>query len=359
MKKTIFIISLLLALCGGAAVAQSNVSVNAEIDSCQRLIGEQARIKLKVGVDANRRTLLPQFGKEIVEGVEIVEKLPNDTQLLNEGKRLLITEEYVVTSFDSALYVIPAFEVLVDGEPFYSEELALAVYMMPVDTTNLDQFFPPKEIWPVELTWDDYKAPVGYSFLLLVLAAVLAWVTIRYINNKPIIRIVKVKPKLPAHVVALNEIQRIKSDDSWRTVGSSKEYYTALTDALREYMNERFAFNATEMTSAEIVEQLLKIKDKESLRELREILETADLVKFAKYEPAMNENDRNIVNAIEFVNHTKIEVAPESLRPVEKKIVNHRSKRQKMLLLVSVALLAVAAVSLLVLLIYELYYLFA
>lgn len=357
MKKTIFIISLLLALCGGVAVAQSNVSVNAEIDSCQRLIGEQARIKLKVGVDANRRTLLPQFGKEIVEGVEIVEKLPNDTQLLNEGKRLLITEEYVVTSFDSALYVIPAFEVLVDGEPFYSEELALAVYMMPVDTTNLDQFFPPKEIWPVELTWDDYKAPVGYSFLLLVLAAVLAWVTIRYINNKPIIRIVKVKPKLPAHVVALNEIQRIKSDDSWRTAGSSKEYYTALTDALREYMNERFAFNATEMTSAEIVEQLLKIKDKESLRELREILETADLVKFAKFNPPMNENDRNLLNAIDFVNETKIADNEVVQQPTEKRVVNQRSVREKRLLLLSVFLLSLATATVLALLICELYYL--
>lgn len=127
MKKIIFLISLLVTMfCGGAA-AQNSVSVNAEIDSCQRLIGEQARIKLKVGVDANKRTLLPTFNKEIIEGVEIVEKLPNDTQLLNDGKRLLITEEYVVTSFDSALYVIPAFEVLVDGEPFYSEELALAI----------------------------------------------------------------------------------------------------------------------------------------------------------------------------------------------------------------------------------------
>ena len=341
----------------GVAVAQGNVSVNAEIDSCQRLIGEQARIKLKVGVDANRRTLLPQFQKEIVDGVEIVEKLPNDTQLLNDGKRLLITEEYVVTSFDSALYVIPAFEVLVDGEPFYSEELALAVYMMPVDTTNLDQFFPPKEIWPVELTWDDYKAPVGYSVLFILLAAVLAWVTIRYINNKPIIRIVKVKPKLPAHVVALNEIQRIKSDDSWRTAGCSKEYYTALTDALREYMNERFAFNATEMTSAEIVEQLLKIKDKESLRELREILETADLVKFAKFNPPMNENDRNLLNAIDFVNETKIADSEVVQQPTEKRVVNQRSVREKRLLLLSVVLLSLATATVLALLICELYYL--
>lgn len=356
MKKTIFI-SLLLALFAGFAVAQNHVSVNAEIDSCQRLIGEQARIKLKVGVDANKRALLPQFDKEIMEGVEIVEKLPNDTQILNDGKRLLITEEYVVTSFDSALYAIPPFEVLVDGEPFYSEELALAVYMVPVDTTNLEQFFPPKDIWAVELTWDDYKAPVGYSILFILLAVVLAWVTIRFINNKPIIRIVKLKPKLPAHVVALNEMERIKSDTGWRTAGSSKEYYTAITDALREYMNERFAFNATEMTTAEIIDELLKIKDKESLRDLRDILETADLVKFAKFNPPMNENDRNLLNAIEFVDSTKLADSEIPQQPTEKKVVNERSVREKRLLLLAVVLLSLATAAVLALLISELYYL--
>ena len=356
MKKTIFI-SLLLALFAGAAMAQNHVSVNAEIDSCQRFIGEQARIKLKVGVDANKRALLPQFDKEIMEGVEIVEKLPNDTQILNDGKRLLITEEYVVTSFDSALYAIPPFEVLVDGEPFYSEELALAVYMVPVDTTNLEQFFPPKDIWAVELTWDDYKAPVGYSILFILLAVVLAWVTIRFINNKPIIRIVKLKPKLPAHVVALNEMERIKSDTGWRTAGSSKEYYTAITDALREYMNERFAFNATEMTTAEIIDELLKIKDKESLRDLRDILETADLVKFAKFNPPMNENDRNLLNAIEFVDSTKLADSEIQQQPTEKKVVNERSVREKRLLLLAVVLLSIATATVLALLISELYYL--
>lgn len=356
MKKTIFI-SLLLALLAGVAMAQNHVSVNAEIDSCQRLIGEQARIKLKVGVDTNKKALLPLFDKEIIDGVEIVEKLPNDTQILNDGKRLLITEEYVVTSFDSALYVIPPFEVLVDGVPFYSEELALAVYMMPVDTTNLEQFFPPKDIWAVELTWDDYKAPVGYSILFILLAAVLAWVTIRFINNKPIIRIVKLKPKLPAHVVALNEMERIKSDTGWRTAGSSKEYYTAITDALREYMNERFAFNATEMTTAEIIDELLKIKDKESLRDLRDILETADLVKFAKFNPPMNENDRNLLNAIEFVDSTKLADSEIQQQPTEKKVVNERSVREKRLLLLAVVLLSLATATVLALLISELYYL--
>lgn len=355
MKRLLFAILFVLSVTG-VATAQ-NVSVNAEMDSCQRLIGEQARIKLKIGVDAGKRALLPQFDKEIVEGVEIVEKAPTDTQLLNDGKRLLITEEYVVTSFDSALYVIPPFEVLVDGIPYYSEELALAVYMMPVDTTNLEMFFPPKDVWAIELTWNDYKSAVGYFLLFILLAALLVWIIVRYISNKPIIRIVKVKPKQPAHVVALGEMERIKSDNSWRASGNSKEYYTAITDALRVYMNERFGFNATEMTTDEIVTHLLQVKDKESIREVRELLETSDLVKFAKFNPPMNENDRNLVSAIDFVNDTKPQEGELPVQPTEKRIVNERSLRSKRLLLAAMVLLSVVVCIVLVLFILDLYYL--
>ena len=111
------------------------------------------------------------------------------------------------------------------------------------------------------------------------------------------------------------------------------------------------------MTSAEIVEQLLKIKDKESLRELREILETADLVKFAKFNPPMNENDRNLLNAIDFVNETKIADNEVVQQPTEKRVVNQRSVREKRLLLLSVVLLSLATAAVLALLICELYYL--
>ena len=355
MKKILLVTYILTALLFTAA-AQS-VSVNAEIDSCQRFIGEQARIKLKVGVDAKKRALLPIFDKEIVEGVEIVEKLPNDTQRLNDGKRFLITEEYIVTSFDSALYVIPPFEVLVDGEPFYSEELAMAVYMVPVDTTNLEQFFPPKDIRRVDLTWDDYKSSVGYSLLLILLAAALAWVVVRYVSNKPIIRIVKIKPKMPAHVVALGALESIKNDKTRYTADSSKEFYTAVTDALRVYMHERFSFNATEMTTDEIVAALLAIKDKESIAELRELLQTADLVKFAKFNPPTNENDRNLVNAMEFVNSTKPAEGEIPAAPTEKRIVNRRSQRSKRMLLAGIVLLSAAVAGTLALLICDLYYL--
>ena len=59
------------------------------------------------------------------------------------------------------------------------------------------------------------------------------------------------------------------------------------------------------MTSSEIIEKLLEMQDKEAIADLRSLFETADLVKFAKHNPLMNENDANLINAIEFINETK------------------------------------------------------
>jgi hypothetical protein len=90
-----------------------------------------------------------------------------------------------------------------------------------------------------------------------------------------------------------------------------------LTDTLRKYIEERYGFNAMEMTSSEIIDRLMSTKDQKSLDELRQLFTTADLVKFAKYSTLINENDANLVNAIEFINQTKLENVPveEMVKP--------------------------------------------
>jgi hypothetical protein len=101
------------------------------------------------------------------------------------------------------------------------------------------------------------------------------------------------------------------------TAENSKEYYTKLTDTLRKYIEERYGFQAMEMTSSEIIERLTATQDQKALDELRQLFTTADLVKFAKYSTLINENDMNLVNAIEFINQTKLENMPteETVKP--------------------------------------------
>ena len=89
-----------------------------------------------------------------------------------------------------------------------------------------------------------------------------------------------------------------------------KAYYTLLTDTLRQYIQERFGFNAREMTSTQILYHLQQNGDQKMIDELRELFQTADLVKFAKYSTLLNENDLNLVNAVNFIDQTKQENVP-------------------------------------------------
>lgn len=341
MKHTLLYIVLLILLAMPRANAQ--VTVDASIDSLQLLIGEQAKIKLQVSMNANQKLQLPLLRDTLVTGVEILDIAKPDTQLLNENKRWLISQEYTITSFDSALYYFPPFEVLVDNQAYRSKALALKVYSIPVDTLHPDRFFGPKDIREVPIIWEDV-APLVYSaVIMLVLGALAVFFVIRFRDNKPIIKIIKVEPKLPPHQVAMKKIEEIKADKQIQRE-DPKLYYTELTEAIRTYIKERFGFNAMEMTSSEIINRLLEEKDPQSISDLKLLFETADLVKFAKHAPMMNENDMNLVNAIDFINQTKVEEDPNAKKePTEIRIEEKRSKQGRIALMCSIAVAGIGA----------------
>lgn len=357
MKRYLFLITLLVALAG-RAVAQS-VTVDATIDSLQILIGEQAKIKLQVSLDANKRAIFPVYTDTLIRGVEIIDVAKPDTQLLNDGRRSLITQEYTVTSFDSALYYLPPMKVIVDNKPYLSKALALKVYSIPVDTLHPDQFFGPKTVMQAPFAWEDWYVAIACVLLFVPLLLLLIYLVKRIRDNKPIIRKVKVEPKLPPHQLAIQEIERIKTEKVWQK-GLSKEYYTELTDAIRTYIKDRFGFNALEMTSSEIIDNLLEMKDKEAIKDLRELFQTADLVKFAKHNPMMNENDANLINAIDFINETKVKEDENAKpQPTEITIIEKRSLRTKILLGAGILVLAAALIGSLIYIGLELYNYFA
>ena len=273
MNRNIILIALLCLLSIGRTVAQS-VTVEAKIDSLQILIGEQAKVQLQVAMDAKQRAVFPAYTDTLVRGVEIIETAKPDTQFLNDRQRMLITQEYIVTSFDSALYYLPPMPVTVDGKEYRSKALALKVYSMPVDTLHPDQFFGQKTVMKAPFAWEDWYGLIGCSFLALPLLGLLIYLIIRIRDNKPIIRKIKVEPKLPPHQAAMKEIERIKNEKVWQK-GQPKAYYTELTDTLRTYIKDRFGFNALEMTSSEIIDKLLEMNDKEAISDLKELFQTA------------------------------------------------------------------------------------
>lgn len=357
MNKKIFL--LLLAIGAVLQAAAQSVTVEARIDSLQILIGEQAKIELEVAADSKQIVVFPHFTDTLITGVEVIEVSKIDTQYVNNNQRMLLTQEYIVTSFDSALYYIPPIPVLVDNQEYKSNALALKVYSIPVDTSQPDAFFGLKDVMKAPFSWDDWKWLIVLSFLAIPLLALLIYFIIRIRDNKPIIRKVKVEPKIPPHILAIQEIERVKSEKSWQK-GEPKAYYTELTDIIRNYIHGRFGFNALEMTSSEIIEKLQESKNQEDIKDLKELFQTADLVKFAKHNPLMNENDANLINAIEFINETKpVEEEEFKPQPTEITIIEKRSLRSKILLGCGIAVLSASIIGIIVYLVMQMYHLLA
>jgi len=352
MKK--FIVFIAVVLWTSLSLAQS-VTVNAQIDSLQILIGEQTGITLEVSADADKPIVMPVITDTLVKGVELIEAIKPDSELINDGKRLLIKQKYIVTSFDSALYYLPPMEVKVGDETYKSNPLALKVYSFPVDTLHPDQFFGPKDILKPDFVLSDWYLTIACIVFFIPLLLLMIYLIKRFRDDKPIIRKIKVEPKLPAHQVALHEIERIKDEKSWQH-GKEKEYYTQLTEAIRNYIESRFGFNAMEMTSTEIIEKLMEVKDRQALSELTSLFETADLVKFAKHIPMMNENDANLLNAMNFINETKEEEDPNAKKePTEITIIEKRPLKTKLILGGSILLIVIVLVLSVIYVITELY----
>ncbi len=141
--------------------------------------------------------------------------------------------------------------------------------------------------------------------IIIVIAAGLFYFFVYYKKDKKPI-FFKVKPKLPAHIIALGRLEQIRKDKIW-SKGLIKEYHSEVTDVLREYIENRFGIFAMEMTTSEIIESFDRqsIIDDTDMLKLRQILEIADAVKFAKYQALQNENDLALRNSFDFVQNTK------------------------------------------------------
>ena len=326
---------LLIVLIASALRCLAQSFVTAKIEPIEMMIGEQATVTLTVQTADDAKVDWPTFQPRqmLVPGVEVL-----NTQRTSDHTMVI-----TLTSFDGNLYHLPPFKVKINGKEQQSADLALKVVEIEVDTTQLNKFFPPKDVQDNPFLWSDWSLSFWLSVLLLVLIALCGYLYLRLRDNKPVISHIKIVKRLLPHQKAMKEIEQIKAD---RMVASenAKEYYTKLTDTLRKYIEERYGFSAMEMTSSEIIERLTAAGDQQSLDELRQLFTTADLVKFAKYSTMINENDANLVSAIDFINQTKLENQPveEVQKPVLSEADQRSQKERRVLKIVIWGIVAVA-----------------
>lgn len=320
MRRIYAVISLFLVF---VSAYSQNVSVEAKIDSVAIMIGQQVGMTITVISPEDKVVQMPELRPQqyITPGVEIVDVAKDDTVETSEGKKIM--RRLQLTSFDENAYMIPAQTIKVGGKAYKTNQLALKVITMDVDTLHLNQFFPPKDVQDNPFSWAEWSPLFWMSALLLLLIVVGVYLYLRYKQNKPIISRIQIIRHIPAHQKALTAIDKIKQS-KMQNSENQKEYYTQLTDTLRKYIEERFGFSAMEMTSTEIIARLRNSGDPTMISELRELFNTADLVKFAKHSTLINENDLNLVNAINFIDQTKTQEKETEERIVPKLSANDK-----------------------------------
>lgn len=312
MRKYLFFVVLFTSIVQTSLWAQK-FSVSAKLDSTVLWIGDQAKLTFEISQQSNQKVIFPIFSDTIVSGLEIVEPAKLDTIKSSDG-HILVQQSYLLTSFKDSLIYIPSYPFVIDDDTVWSKSLSLKVVQpFQIDTaantiTDIKQVFEPKFDW---------LGLIKTILLVLMIIALIILVIVlvrKYLQRKPIFENLKNEPVIAAHVVALSELERIKSEKLWQH-GRSKEFHTQLTDVLRNYIESVYDLNSMEMTSEEILLSLkvVQMEHNSAYAGLKQILQLADLVKFAKWDALPAENELSVTNSFMFVNQTKL----EELKPQE------------------------------------------
>jgi hypothetical protein len=277
MKKQIVYI---LFLIGSISFSQEN-PVTIAIDTTSIKIGEQ--IQYKISVLKNGKVIFPKLKLDSLEKVEVVESLPVDT-LKNTYEK-----KYVLTSFDSGRYTIPKQQVLINNKTFFTDSLLVSVATVKVDTLK-QQMFPIKAIKSEPKTFDDYKPMLWWILLILAIIATALYFIFRKKEEKEEVKVV---------IAPIQEaLLRLKELDEKQLLQQNKIkiYYTELTDIVRTYIEKDIYIPALESTTNELISTINDFNEssklgisKETIQQLKEVLQSADMVKFAKSKPIVEE----------------------------------------------------------------------
>jgi hypothetical protein len=316
IKKLFCKTAMLLALLfiSFSSVAQ-DVKASARLDSNAIVIGQQVKLELSIQYRADKgkhiTVKFPEIADTIRKEVEVLGQSKVDT-IIDKNDPFLFTQvkTLYITSFDSGYWALPPFrfDVNTDTAGVLTEPLLLQVSTIAVDTTQAIKDI--KAPYEETYTWVDWLKDhmyVVYGSLAGILAIIIILVIIRRMRKIQPPLVVVEAPKIPAHIIAFEKLEKLKQQKLWQE-GKLKSYYSSLTDILREYIENRFKIPAMEQTTDEIIFGFRNAAvDEESKRRLKQVLTLADLVKFAKEQPLSDENEASMTNVADFINGTKRE----------------------------------------------------
>ncbi len=307
MKQARIHITTMILLMGVAALHAQLISVQSMISSDSMMIGDHLKYTIHVKAAENVGFEMPVLKEKdtLSRNLEILFLSSSDTSRADGS--LVVDHSYIITGFESGMQLVPSqpvvYEFNHETDTALSMPLLIRVYDPVVDTTQLIKPIKPPINTPVGvkevLPWVALGAG---TWLLVTLAMALVWM---YRQRKKDPEIFSLKPQEPAHIVAFRELDMLKEKKLWES-GQVKQYYTQLTEITRRYIERQYGVPAMERTTEEILEGFRRSNTDDPMLDemLQDLLQLADLVKFAKEDPLPLDNQTNLNNAYLFVQKT-------------------------------------------------------
>lgn len=289
--------------------------MDAVLDTSKIRVGEQAKIDIYVTYNAkenkNLKIQWPTVGDTLTGKVEVISVSPIDTTFPDKtnSTKIFQHQQITISVYDSGYYAMPGFKFILNNDTnntLFTSPLFIEVHTVPTDTsaTKLKDIKPPFE---EKFNWRWYINYIYWGIGILIVVLIIVAISVYYARKQKPQEVEEEKPKIPAHITALAQLEKIKEEKIWKD-GKTKEYYSAISDTIRLYIEERFNVNALESTTDEIMTAFRsQVVDKESKDKLQQMLMLSDLVKFAKMTPIEDEHNFTLQNAFDFVNGTKRE----------------------------------------------------
>lgn len=323
------------------AKAQENPNIRTSVDTTYIKIGEQIQWKVSVEVDSTDQVIFPEG--QTFSPLETVEAFATDTTRKND--RLTLQKIYALTQFDSGSYKLPTQRIEINGIGYFTDSTVIHVETVPVDTIA-QKMYDIKPLINVEKSYMGWWKYVVIGLLvLLVLGGLFYWFVLR---KKPLTQEEK-EALLPPYDRALLELKRLENS-KYLIQDEFKEYYSELTTIVRAYLEEEAHVAALESTTGQLIERLELLSDsgelqldKDTIQQFRNILQTADLVKFARTKPSTSvaEQDRKLVEQIVVKTHEALpEPTEEELMQQAEYLEELGRRKQKRKLIIGLSTLA-------------------
>ena len=270
------------------------------------MLGDQ--IYLTVSVSAPPGTTVYPVSGEVVDGLPGAEVIREENlNTVAEEPELLLEQKILITSFDTGYVTIPPLPVFFESaagvrDTVYTDDLLLTVKGAVVSGED--------DILPIKPIIEEPRNLSDYWWVFLILLLVAAGFGLREYRRRRSAAAPPPPPPPPPHERALAALDALEERRLWQD-GRTDLYYVELTQILRTYLGERFGIPAREMTTRQITAALGARDDFSDAqrRELGELLQLSDLVKFAKATPAEELHPRSLERVRAFVTDTR--PAPE------------------------------------------------